>query len=145
MFKRIKWKKGSSTISFAVSILGFCIFFIIILHIFTTYLGNDRVQTALQVISRDIVICESKDKAEETAKEEAIKLLEGKMFISDIDVYVTLNQTKVGKAAEWKKGQFATLHITGKIKGLFSNGGLKFDQEYTFMIENKGKTNNSDA
>lgn len=144
MLKKIEWKKGSSSISLAVSILGFCIFFILIIHIFTTYVGNDRVQTALQVIARDIVVCESKDKAEEMAKEEATQLLEGQ-FLRDIDAYVTLNQTNIGKTTKWKKGQFATLHITGKINGLFSNNAKNFDYEYTFMIENKGKTTGSSS
>ena len=136
---KIQWKKGSSGVALSISMLGFSMLFVALMHFVTLYMGFQHIETALQAVQRDIVVCESLEDANEVAQKRTDEILGNSSIISDPQAKVEL----VGIAGDdagtekWDKGQFAVLSIEADVHGLFSIGKNMHSLDYIFMIETK--------
>lgn len=122
---KIDFRKGSGTyITFTVCIVGLFIFISIAIVFTRLSICNTRVNEALNVIGRKIIIEDSMDDARETANRLLDELLDDKIFepsSKEIEIRYAMNTEK------WKKGGFIEIIIGARGKsgiGRFLNSTL---------------------
>ena len=132
------WKRGAGElIGYAISMIILLYIFVMVISLTVVDLGYKKMDSALQLIGREIVILDDYDNARIYAEEKAEELLK------DTDTLrgVTTNITYVSPAeTTWDKGVYITLEIKCYVDApnrLFSGTRSSY---ITLMIENGGNT-----
>ncbi len=113
------FRKGDGEyIGFALGMVGICFLIWMLASIFTLCMATSQLEYAVDLISRDIVTCESLEDAMEKARDEAQTYLSMCNVVEensiDADIYYAPGSSEDHR--EWTKGNFVEVSITAKLR-----------------------------
>ena len=116
-FKKDFQRGAGEFLGFTIGIIGLAFMILMIVGIFQLCMATSQLENAVDLISRDIVTCESLDDANDKANREAQALLEGYQAIEpdsiETEVYYTSGADSDHR--DWVKGNFVEVSITVKL------------------------------
>lgn len=131
------FRRGSTFISYTVSLIIILAVFIEVLSLYiisTTYMALDMVVTEA---SRDVVVCSTKLNAQQAATEAISEAIAGLGFVDESKTIVYVEYAN-GSEAEWTKGNYLEVNAYFYIETLepFTTG--YYNISAVRMIESKG-------
>lgn len=117
VLKRDFQRGDGEFLGFTIGMVGLAFMILMIVGIFQLCMATSQLENAIDLISRDIVTCESLDDAKDKANTEAQTLLSGYHAIKsdsvEADVYYAPGSDSDHR--EWVKGNFVEVSITVKL------------------------------
>lgn len=136
---KIKWKRG--VVEYISCLVLLLVAMLAILDIFAQYNVRQDAEYALFKTARDVVVCNSKEKAEEMAEKELNNYIDTRPNLeyvsSSIEIVKGAESSTSGSttntSGKWQKGNFAKLYLCVKIRGLTTTKTRTLN--YMFMVE----------
>lgn len=136
--KKISLISGTGTfLEFSITAVMLTFVLLIIISIFMKRYAIENFDLYTNQIARDIVVCESLDEAQKLAQKEADEFFSRTNNIDRDSIIIEVEYT-VGSPEEWKKGNYITVDIRGKICSLGMFISNDYSSSIIMMIEKDG-------
>lgn len=135
MQNKINFRKGgASFLEFMVCGVFLITFLLLIVGLFIKRYTIEDINLAADQLSRDIIVCESYDDAEDLIDDRKQIFLD-MSYVKDIDIQMDY---MLGGNAEWKKGNYIQISYSVTLDSALTIGETSYYTIITKMIENSG-------
>lgn len=133
--KKINFRKGAATfLEFTITATFLTFIVLLIVSLYIKRQTIQKIDLYTDQIARDIVTCTSLEEAQEIAEKKKEEYFSKISHIDISNIQVSVGYA-IGSPEEWRRGNYITVIVYGKIKPTLSIGETKYSTRVLKMIE----------